>query len=55
MKPIQTLDDIKRLFELMKEFKIDFIDVEGIKVTKTRHELPQPKVNPLDDDDLFQE
>jgi hypothetical protein len=51
-KPISSLQDIEKLFELMKEYKIDFIEIEGVKVQKRIHE--QPPRDLKDDENLFQ-
>ncbi len=36
---IKTLDDVEKLILLMKKHRVDFAEVNGIRLTITRHEI----------------
>lgn len=49
---VKKLEDI---IKLMEKYRLDILEIEGIKVVKTKHEypLPQPKAIDKDEDLLW--
>ncbi len=58
---VANLDDLERLFKLMHAHSVDSVELEGLKVLKTRFVAEEPGSRPppnyggepLDDDTLF--
>jgi hypothetical protein len=55
---IKTIKDIEKLMFLMKKHKIDFLEVEGVKITISKHDFStntqkQKSQHEADDELLF--
>ena len=58
MTIIKSLEDLESLFRLMDECRIDSVELEGMKVTKSQWNGPlvmttRPASDPTDADDLL--
>lgn len=48
---VKKLEDI---IKLMEKYKLDILEIEGIKVVKTKHDYPLPQAKVVDtDEDLL--
>ncbi len=53
---IETLEQLEAIINLAMQNKLDILEVDNIKIVKTRHEYPQPiQQTPIRtlDDELF--
>jgi hypothetical protein len=50
---IESLEQIQRLVQMLYDNKLDLLEVDNIKIVKTKHDFPQPKSKPFSDEDLL--
>lgn len=52
---IESLEQLERLLQLVTNYKLDALEVDGIRIVKTKHDyqLQSPTKQPESDDDLF--
>lgn len=39
------MEDLEHLLSLVKDYKLDMIEIDGIKIIKSKHDYPQPLKN----------
>ena len=42
---IESMEQLEHLLTLVKEFKLDMIEIDNIKVIKSKHDYPTPLKN----------
>lgn len=48
------LDKLESVLQLMEKYKMDLVEIDGLKLVKTKHDYPSPKTpKPLTDDELL--
>lgn len=52
---IESLEQLERLLQLVSNYKLDALEVDGIRIVKTKHDFTtiQPAKSKDDNDDLF--
>ncbi len=49
---IESLQQIEKLLQFVQEFKLDMLEVDNIKIIKSKHDYPQTKPNEPSKDEL---
>ena len=48
------LDKLESVLQLMEKYKMDLVEIDGLKLVKTKHDYPSPKLGKqLTDDELL--
>ena len=49
---IESLQQIEQLLQFVQDFKLDMLEVDNIKIIKSKHDYPQAKPNEPSKDEL---
>jgi len=54
---IESMEQLEHLLSLVKDYKLDMIEVDNIKIIKSKHDYPTPlnKSNPQTKDEELEE
>lgn len=54
---IESMEELQQLLDLIKDYKLDMIEIDNIKIIKSKHDYPQPlkNGNPLTKDEELEE
>ena len=44
MEVDRKIKQLKQIMELMKQYQVDNVEIDGIKVSKLYHDIPQPQL-----------
>lgn len=47
---IESLQQIEQLLQFVQDFKLDMLEVDNIKIIKSKHDYPQAKPEPSKDE-----